>query len=71
MKQIATKGLDSITDFPQGDLVLFRRFELAVAINRLRSLVIRNSYFSLGIFKIRIAAELGQSIFSGQLNLAS
>ncbi len=42
MKQIADKGLDSITDFPQGDLVLFRRFELAAAINRLRSLVIKS-----------------------------
>lgn len=39
MKQIETKGLESITDFPQGDLVRFRRFELAAAINRLRSLV--------------------------------
>ncbi len=27
-----------ITDYPQGDLAVFRRFELAAALNRLRSL---------------------------------
>ncbi len=43
MEQIATKGLDTITDFPQGDLALFRRFELAAAINRLRSLEMKES----------------------------
>ena len=42
IKQITTKGLDSISDFPQGDLVLFRPFELAAAINRLRTLVIKS-----------------------------
>ncbi len=42
MEEIATRGLDSITDFPQGDLVLFRRFELAAAINRLRSLKVND-----------------------------
>ncbi|HHP7231314.1 MAG TPA: ABC-ATPase domain-containing protein [Xenococcaceae cyanobacterium] len=41
INQIIDQGLDSITEFPQGDLVLFRRFELAAAINRLRSLVIK------------------------------
>ena len=46
MEQIATKGLDSIVDFPQGDLVLFRPFELAAAINRLRSLEIKNQDLS-------------------------
>lgn len=30
--------LDNLTKYPQGDLVAFRRFELAAAINRLRSL---------------------------------
>lgn len=35
---IATEGLDVLTEFPQGDLVLFRRFELAAVLNRLRSL---------------------------------
>ncbi len=44
MEQIATKGLDSIVDFPQGDLVLFRRCELAAAINRLRSLKITSKH---------------------------
>ncbi len=38
MKDIDNKGLDILSHFPQGDLVLFRRFELAAAINRLRSL---------------------------------
>lgn len=38
MADIAEKGLDILTEFPQGDLVLFRRFELAAALNRLRSL---------------------------------
>lgn len=35
---IATEGLDVLTEFPQGDLVLFRRFELAAVLNRLLSL---------------------------------
>ena len=34
------KGLDILTDFTQGDLALFRRFELAAALNRLRTLKI-------------------------------
>ncbi|WPF89706.1 ABC-ATPase domain-containing protein [Cyanobacterium aponinum AL20118] len=38
MKDLETKGLDILTDFPQGDLTMFRHFELACAINRLRSL---------------------------------
>ncbi|MBE9141976.1 ABC-ATPase domain-containing protein [Planktothrix mougeotii] len=38
MQDIATKGLDVITPFPQGDLAIFRRFELAAAINRIRTL---------------------------------
>lgn len=33
---IQEKGLDLLTPFPQGDLVMFRRFELAAAINRLQ-----------------------------------
>ena len=40
IKDIERKKLDVITNFPQGDLVLFRRFELAAALNRLRSLKI-------------------------------
>jgi predicted ABC-class ATPase len=35
---IAREGLDAIAEFPQGDLALFRRFELAAALNRLRTL---------------------------------
>lgn len=42
MREIETKGLDILTDFPQGDLTMFRRFELASAINRLRSLRVIN-----------------------------
>lgn len=33
-------GLDILTTFPEGDLVLFRRFELAAALNRLRTLLL-------------------------------
>ncbi len=35
---IEANGLDILTRFPEGDLVMFRRFELAAAINRLRTL---------------------------------
>ncbi len=38
MADIKAEGLDVLTEFPQGDLALFRRFELAAALNRLRSL---------------------------------
>lgn len=38
MADIDSQGLDVITDYPQGDLAKFRRFELAAAINRLRTL---------------------------------
>ncbi len=41
MKDIDREKLDVITGFPQGDLALFRRFELAAALNRLRSLQIQ------------------------------
>ena len=40
-KDIASTGLDTITNFPQGDLTLFRSIELAAAINRLRSLQVK------------------------------
>jgi len=43
MQDIAAKGLDVITPFPQGDLALFRRFELAAAINRIRTLEVKQS----------------------------
>ncbi|WP_421655462.1 ABC-ATPase domain-containing protein [Leptothermofonsia sp. ETS-13] len=35
---IQTKGFDALTFLPEGDFALFRRFELAAAINRWRSL---------------------------------
>ncbi len=41
MEDIDNEGLDILSRFPQGDFVLFRRFELAAAINRLRSLQVQ------------------------------
>ena len=41
MADIETQGLDILSALPEGDLVLFRRFELAAALNRLRSLKVR------------------------------
>ncbi len=41
MADIESQGLDVLTNFPQGDLVRFRRFELAAALNRLRTLKVR------------------------------
>ncbi|HSM83905.1 MAG TPA: ABC-ATPase domain-containing protein [Nodosilinea sp.] len=41
MADLAQHGLDSLTDWPMGDLVCFRGLELAAAINRLRTLQIR------------------------------
>jgi len=38
MADLESRGLDVLTKFPQGDLAMFRQFELAAAINRLRSL---------------------------------
>ncbi|MEG4087167.1 ABC-ATPase domain-containing protein [Microcoleus sp. POL10_C6] len=35
---IDAQGMDILSPFPEGDLAMFRRFELAAAINRLRSL---------------------------------
>ena len=40
MEDIQSQGLDILTQYPRGDLVCFRRFELAAALNRLRSLEI-------------------------------
>ena len=38
MADIEAKGLEIFSEFPQGDFALFRRFELAAVLNRLRSL---------------------------------
>ncbi|MEO0410185.1 MAG: ABC-ATPase domain-containing protein, partial [Cyanobacteria bacterium P01_A01_bin.135] len=38
MDRLAHQGLDSLTPSPRGDLAQFRRFELAAALNRMRSL---------------------------------
>jgi predicted ABC-class ATPase len=38
MADIESKSLDVLTLMPEGDLALFRRFELAAALNRLRTL---------------------------------
>ncbi len=40
--EIAEKGLDIITPSPQHDLAYFRRFELASALNRLRTLAVKS-----------------------------
>lgn len=47
MTDIDQKGLDVISPFPQGDLAMFRRFELAAAINRLRTLEVKSDQLSL------------------------
>jgi predicted ABC-class ATPase len=41
LADIETQGLDILSEYPQGDLAKFRRFELAAALNRLRNLRIR------------------------------
>ena len=43
MKDISQRGLDSINSRPVGDYALFRRQELASAINRLRTLQVRQT----------------------------
>lgn len=40
MEDITQKGLDCLTNYPQGDLAVFRPFEWVAALNRLRSLKI-------------------------------
>jgi hypothetical protein len=40
-KDVETKGLDCLGPFPSGEYAQFRPLELALAINRLRSLGIR------------------------------
>ncbi len=40
MADLESKGLDILTDYPQGNLAQFRRLELAAALNRLRSLIV-------------------------------
>ena len=40
-RRIAREGLDALTDRPVGDMAGFRRFELAAALNRLRSLRVK------------------------------
>lgn len=41
MEDIGSRGLEILVPFPEGDLAMFRRFELAAAINRLRTLAIK------------------------------
>jgi predicted nucleotidyltransferase len=41
MATITSQGLDALTEYPSGELCVFRRFELAAVINRLRSLQIK------------------------------
>ncbi|MFH7243451.1 MAG: ABC-ATPase domain-containing protein [Spirulina sp.] len=42
MADLANHGLDALTDWPMGDLAMFRGLELAAAINRLRSLQVQS-----------------------------
>lgn len=42
MADLADHGLDALTEWPMGDLVMFRGLELAAAINRLRSLQVQS-----------------------------
>jgi predicted ABC-class ATPase len=46
MGDIENQGLDILTEYPQGDLVMFRSLELACALNRLRSLKVLARKFS-------------------------
>ena len=39
---LATEGLSTLSPFPEGDFVSFRKFELAAALNRWRSLTIQD-----------------------------
>jgi len=41
MTDLESQGLDLLSNLPEGDFVLFRRFELAAALNRLRTLKVR------------------------------
>lgn len=41
MADLEAQGLEILTPFPEGDLVKFRRFELAAVLNRLRTLKVR------------------------------
>jgi predicted ABC-class ATPase len=41
MGDIESQGLDILTPYPQGDLAMFRPFEFAAALNRLRTLQVR------------------------------
>ncbi len=43
MAAIARQGLDAFAPYPSGDYVGFRRFELAAALNRLRTLQVKGS----------------------------
>jgi len=42
LADIEKKGLDIVTPSPQHDLAYFRRFELAAALNRLRTLAVKS-----------------------------
>ncbi|NJN72509.1 MAG: ABC-ATPase domain-containing protein [Limnothrix sp. RL_2_0] len=43
MDEIEAEGLDILSEYPQADLAYFRRFELVAAINRLRTLKIKEA----------------------------
>jgi hypothetical protein len=41
MRDVHDRGLDAVSRAPRGDYAAFRRFELGAAINRLRTLKVR------------------------------
>ncbi len=41
MRDIETDGLDILSQYPQGEYALFRKYELAAALNRLRTLKVK------------------------------
>jgi predicted ABC-class ATPase len=43
MADLDGRGMDILSPFPEGDFAMFRRFELAAAINRLRSLSVKKT----------------------------
>ncbi|BDM77515.1 ABC-ATPase domain-containing protein [Acaryochloris marina] len=42
LSQLSTDGLSALSSFPEGDFVVFRRFELAAALNRWRDLTLED-----------------------------
>ncbi len=56
---ISSQGLDILTEFPQGDLALFRRFELAAVLNRLPTLSVITAIDSISKSKLLGHSHVG------------